>query len=412
MKHTCFKLLALSFLLLFSQISHAQWIQIDSGLTQVDLHDIHFPVDQEGFAVGDNGTLLHSTNYGNSWTSMSTPFSGVLNTVHFLTPSVGFIGGENGLSKTTDGGITWTNLILPDSIVAEEIEFIDSQTGICTGGFQFTNGRIYKTTDGGNTWHSVLPAGFGVITCAHFPSSTTGYAVQRGYNWEYLKTTDAGDTWTRIPINPTLTITSFEGVFFTSEQVGYLGGWYIGTFIKTSDGGSNWTNLDTTGTINLYSVHFPNPLEGFAVGFAGIILNTTDGGQTWAEQQWNNSNLVLEKVWFPSDTTGFVVGYEGTILKMNKAAGPTSNDPLLVNPIEISLYPNPVQDQLNITWQAKSPSQARFELFDLLGNRVRKQEINPGQNSLSTLGLMPGLYFYEVSNSNQKLAGGKVLVKP
>ena len=53
-----------------------------------------------------------------------------------------------------------------------------------------------------------------------------------------------------------------------------------------------WSPLTSGTTNNLFSVHFVNASEGWAVGFANTILHTTDGGGTWAPQT-NQSGVTV-----------------------------------------------------------------------------------------------------------------------
>lgn len=79
------------------------------------------------------------------------------------------------------------------------------------------------------------------------------------------------------------TTNNLKSVFFTDENTGYAVG-YNGTILKTTNGGFNWTAY--TGVPNEYfrSVHFSGQ-TGFIVGGynSAIIFKTTDGGDTWAD---------------------------------------------------------------------------------------------------------------------------------
>jgi hypothetical protein len=71
----------------------------------------------------------------------------------------------------------------------------------------------------------------------------------------------------------------------------------------------------TSGTSNyLNSVYFTDNNTGWAVGFEGTILNTTDGGLNWNSQSSGTSNY-LNSVYFTDNNTGWAVGGDETILK-------------------------------------------------------------------------------------------------
>jgi photosystem II stability/assembly factor-like uncharacterized protein len=94
---------------------------------------------------------------------------------------------------------------------------------------------------------------------------------------------------------------------------------------------SSWVILHSGASYNLNSVFFTDSLTGYAVGGTngslgyGIIIKTTDGGNTWSEQKEGRNCNELTSVFFIGET-GYAVGYEnysvdtnyyckGTILK-------------------------------------------------------------------------------------------------
>jgi len=103
------------------------------------------------------------------------------------------------------------------------------------------------------------------------------------------------------------------GVSFIDEAVGWaVGG--DGIIINTTDAGESW-NPQTSGIVDrLNAVTFTDANIGWAVGANGRILKTTNGGINWASQT-SGSSQELRSVYFVTATTGFAVGNGGTILK-------------------------------------------------------------------------------------------------
>ena len=63
-----------------------------------------------------------------------------------------FACGTNGtIIKTTDGGQTWQNISLSVNTDVNDIHFFDAQNGIVVS----TDSQLYKTTDGGAGWSAV-----------------------------------------------------------------------------------------------------------------------------------------------------------------------------------------------------------------------------------------------------------------
>jgi photosystem II stability/assembly factor-like uncharacterized protein len=86
-----------------------------------------------------------------------------------------------------------------------------------------------------------------------------------------------------------------------------------GTIIKTTDGGCSW-DFKNSGTDEwLRDVFFVDDQIGWVAGNHGIILKTIDGGNTWVIQ--NSSTYTLYSIHFINTTIGWAVGTFGKILK-------------------------------------------------------------------------------------------------
>jgi len=109
----------------------------------------------------------------------------------------------------------------------------------------------------------------------------------------------------------TNTSADLNSICFVNPNLGWAVG-SGGTILKTINGGDTWA-LKTSGVANdLYSVHFTDPLTGFAVSY-GELLKTTDGGDHWVVQD-TVINAGLATIFFIGSDTGFVAG-TGRILK-------------------------------------------------------------------------------------------------
>ncbi|MCX6157978.1 MAG: YCF48-related protein [Ignavibacteriae bacterium] len=103
-----------------------------------------------------------------------------------------------------------------------------------------------------------------------------------------------------------------EDCFFTSENTGYAVGW-DGTIIKTTNAGSEWMQLNSGSNRFLYSVFFTNQTTGFVISgdesfpTNNILLKTTNEGVSW-EQKYSFTNTHLSCVYFINESVGFIVG--------------------------------------------------------------------------------------------------------
>lgn len=202
------------------------------------------------FYVGyASGGVWHTTNNGTTFQpildSSDTQNVGDI-AVHWPTRTIYVGTGENnasrssyagiGLLKSTDNGTSWENLGLMDAHhFAPILIHPDNPDVVVVGAtghlYSENNERgIYKTTDGGKTWKQTLfvDAMSGIIDLQQNPNNynvmfATSWTKDRkawnftgnGSNSAIYKSTDAGETWTKV---------STKGSGFpTGEGVGRIG---------------------------------------------------------------------------------------------------------------------------------------------------------------------------------------------
>src|SRR5690606_12365983 len=76
---------------------------------------------------------------------------------------------------------------------------------------------------------------------------------------------------------------------------------------------AGWVAIDSGTTANLRSVTFVDASTGWAVG-DGVILHTTDGGQTWSQQVSPTGATLLDVAAVNADLV-YAVGGSRTVLK-------------------------------------------------------------------------------------------------
>lgn len=79
---------------------------------------------------------------------------------------------------------------------------------------------------------------------------------------------------------------NLEAVTFSDAENGFAVG--HGYLLHSGDGGSSWAPLLTVSRF-LHDVGFRGASLGLAVGDGGLILRTTDGGQSWSEVESNTT---------------------------------------------------------------------------------------------------------------------------
>jgi len=111
----------------------------------------------KGFAVGDKGVILETTNGGSSWTTVTAPIIRDFNAIAFINANTGYIvggsiSGQSTILRTINGGANWA--ILKDTIGGKlnDISFADSFEGYIAG----DSATVLKTLDGGLNWSPII----------------------------------------------------------------------------------------------------------------------------------------------------------------------------------------------------------------------------------------------------------------
>jgi photosystem II stability/assembly factor-like uncharacterized protein len=191
-----------------------------------------------GYAVGEFGTVLSSTDAGATWTGLPSGTTVDLQYVQEVSPSVVVVAGGCTVSESTDSGATFTALPLnlnqsgcTNPVVG--ISFSSAQDGY----IELHDGAVYYTADGGATLQARTPAptGAGNASGIDFTSPTTGFAIDND-----------------------------------------------GDIEQTSDGANSWSSVESA-PHDLNGITFATPSDAFAVGDSGELLGSTDGGASWTQ---------------------------------------------------------------------------------------------------------------------------------
>lgn len=165
----------------------------NSQLYEVDapqLWSVHFIDADNGYAVGDAGSIFHSTDGGSSWLEQSSGTLRHLRSVYATTPDTAWAVGIQGLVlRTVNGGLNWDSVHVGTFHGLGRVYFVDEMTGWIAGG-DISEGTVVHTTDGGNNWElQSTGAQYGLYSL-YFTDPDTGWAV--GYNGVIIHTTTGG----------------------------------------------------------------------------------------------------------------------------------------------------------------------------------------------------------------------------
>ena len=105
------------------------------------------PTTKSQFAL-----IQKTVDGGQNWTTQATGKEDILEDIFFLDASMGWAVGENGvILHTNDGGETWKEQVSGTQETLRSVRFADEKNGWAVGG-DFGVGAILHTSDGGKTW--------------------------------------------------------------------------------------------------------------------------------------------------------------------------------------------------------------------------------------------------------------------
>lgn len=288
-----------------------------------DIYDVQYIAPDTLVSVGMAGTVLKSTDDGESWEHMPIATSSHLKSVCFVDGQTGWAaGGSNGwtsdeaIIKTTDGGLTWNLQTTGTYDHFESIYFIDDQIGWAAGGLS-----VFKTIDGGANWVDIsTPTITNDLYGIHFTNADTGYAA--GLNGAFYRSFDGGTNWSTLG---TGTTSDYYDIWFLNDSTG----WAVGENEQiriTTDYGFTWTTQhQEPGTDNVWSIAFTDADTGYAAGREGLYY-TYDGGANWQITTTIYQDLPNPRATaFNGGTKGVVVSQYGGIQKTTNAGASLYN---------------------------------------------------------------------------------------
>lgn len=341
----------------------------------------HVFVDgQRGWAVGENGSLLSTTDGGATWTVRHSGTDLTLSKVVFADANHGWVVGSSGhLLRTTDGGTTWTlgTLGRGDGVYSIKAHGPQQLSVNGPGGYAYstdggvtwqrptpnyygywiangalndfwetTGGPLLRhSTDGGVTWQDVKvldiePGLNRYFQSVHFVNATHGWVRFEDWGWDLatqtyisrkqlLRTTDAGVNWQPYA-DP------WEGAWYSGNPPQFLDakvGYAVGPYSvrRTTDGGDTWTDLVLPVNAGMQSARVYTAEAIAVVDYAGRRLFSGDGGATWAVRNTIGAptGASVRGVWFFDSRSGVALGDDGKTVRTTDGgqtwvAGPPS----------------------------------------------------------------------------------------
>ena len=237
-------------------------VKIIHSLDNTSFHfynTVAFKTKKEGVIVGGSGLRIRTTiDGGLHWReNRFSKFSNAFHSVSFNKENIFAVGESSNIYKSSDFGQHWevldTDKLINNFLGNEEKEYPKKYSS-----------RYYKIKFYNNT---------GIITGDYNKAVKSKPII--------LKTTDAGQNWTKLK---TIGIKNDESgisdFVMLSEKI-LLIVTFQGSCYKSIDGGANWELLFNDDILSLNSIDFINEEEGYIGGMSSTLLHTENGGETW-----------------------------------------------------------------------------------------------------------------------------------
>ena len=402
---------------------YPQWLQQTSGVS-TSLLDIDFINQNTGWASGDNGVIVKTTNGGLNWIPQLSGVSKRLEGIDAVDVNTLYcVGWDETILKTTDGGNNWIAIRNGPPMQGGsffKVFFLNANTG-----WILRNNYIMRTFNGCLTFDSSYVI-YTYLRDIYFKDAQTG--VLCGDGALIMKSTNGGVTWVEI----TIPLYNFEEPdFYRLSIVNNNFGWTVGggdnsglgkLVYRTTNFGTSW---DTIGRVPYpnnelnYSVFFPSLNTGYCGGTTGYTFKTTNGGFNWI-QQVVPSNGFRRDFNFINDSLGWSVGGGGQIYITTNGGTYVGVEPISNEiPQDFKLgqnYPNPFNTETIIEFAVTERTYYRLEIFDVLGKKVDEimnKFLNVGEYKISyNAGMLSsGTYFYKLSSTELQQTRKLILIK-
>jgi photosystem II stability/assembly factor-like uncharacterized protein len=248
-----------------------------------------------GYAAGDFGTLLRTTDGGTTWSGLLSGTFTNLSEVQAIDPDAVFAAGGCVARRSNDGGATFTRVAFTpvESSCKEQFAagwFINRVTGFLA----LTDGTILRTDNNGDTFAQKNP----------LPGTRA-----------------PGGSATPVDVR------------FLTDQIG-VGATSDGKIYRTTDGANSWSLISDTTRV-VHSFFFLDANNGFAVGDGSLFLATKDGGATWTPKDIGIPPTNLRSIQCASLTLCVMTTEPGTALVRTDDGGATAR---LVTPSQDPIF--------------------------------------------------------------------------
>ena len=414
----------------------ATWVDGTAGTNRFR-YDLYFISPDSGWVVGGdhggypsfipNREILFTSDGGNTWSlQYGQSHKSPLNAVYFIDKNNGFAVGESGaVMQTTNGGNSWIETSTLTSHHLRDVTFINQNTGWVLGyylGLPHTS-VVFKTTDGGSTWSEQSFGEDESFSSISFTDEMNGWIVggQSSISSSYiLHTTDSGENWEYL-VSPTNEY--LVKVFFFNNNAGWAVG-ANGTIIATENTVPvELTSFTASANENSVTLYWQTATE---TNNSGFEIFRADDSNVFERLSFieGSGTTTQTKSYSYTDKNVAAGSYSYKLVQVDYDGTKTESEPVSVevtgsHPNEYMLsqnYPNPFNPVTNIHYTLPASGSVTLIVYNAIGQEVLSlanefKEAGSYEVSFDANDLNSGIYFYTLQANNFTQTKKMILLK-
>ena len=253
------------------------------------LRDVHFIDMRQGWAVGDHGVILKTTDGGQRWNAVADVNRAIEDWNH-AAGQLSLREKLNGVKDRRVQGAAATSKSGSPKLTCQlnSVFFLNESLGWAAGGYAVplidrTRSVVLKTVDGGVNWRVITNTMPPHIKHIKFSDHNTGWAIgdsSSSFGSGIFLTRDGGQTWQAQPLADRQQRHDWVAAHRQGDRL-------VGVSASGQLKFSRGNNVDNGGVLARRRQHFTDvvmtsDLNGWAVGALGAIFQTRDQGLSWA----------------------------------------------------------------------------------------------------------------------------------
>jgi photosystem II stability/assembly factor-like uncharacterized protein len=376
---------------LSSICAYPQWHQVNSGTTE-DIEDMVFTDSLRGYAISKKGTIINTTDGGETWTFFHEDTLLYSQVCIVATNDSVFCFG-----KDFWGGDYKLSFRQGDSNFSiQPISFINNSMRDPV----FWSGKIYYIDGGGLFTYDNY-----AINCILL--GVEDFTIQDNYisaeDSRYIHYSDNyGQNWTTKQFTTNLLSSGPYQSLYNGSDTLFATTHYPTIFHKSYDKGQNWISHNGSYYIRCYFTK--SAIYGLTLlpTSKNIIYSSIDFGQTF---QTDTLADPIGYLYFLSPSVGFAFGENGIIYKTTNGRGATGIGE--TSKKKLKVFPNPAKDDIEIE-AAEDVIIQSIRLSDVHGKPVKEWKGN--LRHLKIESISTGNYLLEIQ-TNKDVVTEKIMIQ-